>query len=55
MLCDEWPRIKECFEPGREIIVACSVEDVVAALRRYDRPMRRRIGTVSFTAAMLAP
>jgi spore maturation protein CgeB len=44
LLCDDWPGIDECFEPGKEIIVIRSAEDVVSALHRYDPHERRRIG-----------
>jgi spore maturation protein CgeB len=44
LLCDDWPGIDECFEPGREIVVVRSAEDVVSALHRYDAGERRRIG-----------
>jgi spore maturation protein CgeB len=44
MLCDDWPGIADCFEPGKEILVARSAEDAVEALRRYDLDARRRIG-----------
>ena len=44
MLCDDWPGLNDCFEPGKEILVIRSAEDVVDALRRYDNAARRRIG-----------
>ena len=44
MLCDDWPGIEECFEPGREILVIRSAEDVVDALRRYDKTDCEKIG-----------
>lgn len=44
LLCDEWPGIDECFEPGKEILVIRSADDVAAALDRYDEAARRRIG-----------
>ncbi len=44
LLCDDWPGIDECFEPGKEIIVIRSAEDVASALNRYDSAERRRIG-----------
>lgn len=44
LLCDDWPGIDECFEPGKEILVIRSAEDVVSALDRYDLSERRRIG-----------
>ena len=33
MLCDDWPGIDDCFEPGKEILVIRTAEDVVDALR----------------------
>ena len=44
LLCDEWPGVAECFEPGKEIIVIRSAEDVATALEQYDEVARRRIG-----------
>jgi len=44
LLCDDWPGIDECFEPGKEIIVIRSAEDVVGALDRYNLSERCRIG-----------
>lgn len=36
MLSDTWPGIEEFFEPGREIILVQSVEQVLSALREFD-------------------
>lgn len=44
MLCDDWPGIDDCFEPGKEILVIRSAADVVDALERYDEKQRTRIG-----------
>ena len=44
LLCDEWPGIDECFEPGKEILLIRSAEDVVAALDDHDAEARKRIG-----------
>ena len=44
MLCDDWPGIPDCFEPGREILVVRNAEDVASALHRYNQAARRRIG-----------
>ena len=44
MLCDDWPGIDDCFEPGREILVVRTAEDVVAALNQHDDASRRAIG-----------
>jgi len=45
MLCDEWPGIEHFFEPGKEIIVIDSPEEVVAALSLHDETARKQIGT----------
>jgi spore maturation protein CgeB len=52
MLCDEWPGIEEFFEPGKEIIVIDSPEEVVAALALHDETARRQIGN-AFNARAL--
>jgi spore maturation protein CgeB len=44
MLCDEWPGIEEFFEPGKEIIVIDSPEEVVAAIALHDQGSRQQIG-----------
>ena len=44
MLCDDWEGIHDCFEPGTEILVVRTAEDVVAALERYDDASRKQIG-----------
>lgn len=44
MLCDDWPGIDDCFEPGKEILVVRKAEDVVEALRQYDGAARQKIG-----------
>jgi len=44
MLCDEWPGIEHFFEPGKEIIVIDSPEEVVAALSLHDETARKQIG-----------
>lgn len=44
LLCDDWPGIEDCFEPGREILVVRTAEDVVNALHRYSDEERERIG-----------
>lgn len=44
LLCDEWPGIPDCFEPGREILVVKSGEDVAAALHTHGPEERRTIG-----------
>jgi spore maturation protein CgeB len=44
MLCDDWPGISDCFEPGTEILVVRHAEEVAAALHQHDDAARRRIG-----------
>ena len=44
LLCDDWPGIDDCFEPGTEILVVRTAEDVVDAVNRYDESARRQIG-----------
>ena len=44
LLCDDWPGIDDCFEPGKEILVVKTAEDVVEALRTHDDAARREIG-----------
>jgi spore maturation protein CgeB len=44
LLCDDWPGISDCFEPGTEILVVRSAEDVAAALKTHNDDARRRIG-----------
>ncbi len=52
LLCDDWPGIDECFEPGKEIIVIRSAEDVVRALEEFDVAARRRIGSAFHERAL---
>ena len=44
LLCDDWPGIDDCFQPGTEILVVKNAEDVVAALKSHDEASRRSIG-----------
>ena len=44
LLCDDWPGISDCFEPGREILVVKTAEDVARALHEHDDKSRRDIG-----------
>lgn len=44
LLCDDWPGIEDCFEPGKEILVVRSAKDVVEALHRYGPDERSAIG-----------
>lgn len=41
LLSDAWPGLEQFFEPGRELLVARSSADVVAALRMSDEELRR--------------
>lgn len=44
MLCDRWPGIDECFDPGREILVIDNAQDVVELLRRLTESDCHEIG-----------
>ena len=44
LLCDDWPGIDDCFQPGTEILVVKTAEDVVRALADHNDASRRQIG-----------
>lgn len=44
LLCDDWPGIDDCFEPGSEVLVVRNAEDVASALHTNGASSRRRIG-----------
>lgn len=44
LLCDDWPGIDDCFEPGTEILVVRDAEDVLRALRTHNWQQREQIG-----------
>lgn len=44
LLCDEWPGIEDVFEPGREILVVRSADDVVEALSIYTKQELKQVG-----------
>jgi spore maturation protein CgeB len=44
LLCDDWPGIADCFEPGEEILVVRNAEDVARTLHEHDTAARRLIG-----------
>ncbi len=44
LLCDDWPGISDCFEPGSEIVVVRDAEDVAKALQLHSPAARKRIG-----------
>ena len=44
LLCDEWRGIDSFFEPGKEILVIGSAEEVAAELALHDEAERKRIG-----------
>ncbi len=52
LLCDDWPGIDDCFEPGTEILVVRRAEDVVQALADYDDATRDRIGAAFHQRAL---
>ncbi len=52
LLCDDWPGIDDCFEPGKEILVVRNAQDVVEALARHDAPSRSEIGAAFHARAL---
>lgn len=40
IITDEWPGLEEFFEPGVEVLIARSCEDVLCYLRELDEPRR---------------
>jgi spore maturation protein CgeB len=52
MICDDWPGIDDCFEPGVEILVARNAQDVVEALAMYDEDERKLIGSAFHERAL---
>lgn len=52
LLCDEWRGIDRFFEPGKEILVIGSAEEVAAELALHDETARRRIGEAFRARAM---
>ena len=52
LLCDAWPGISDVFEPGREILVIRSADDVVDALETYSVAERRQVGANSLARAL---
>jgi len=52
LLCDDWPGIDDCFEPGKEILVIRNAQDVVDALAAYDSAARREIGAAFHARAL---
>ncbi|MCU1314642.1 MAG: hypothetical protein JWM54_2399 [Acidobacteriaceae bacterium] len=35
LLCDDWPGISDFFEPGREVLIVRSADEIVSTLRSY--------------------
>lgn len=52
LLCDDWVGIDDCFEPGREILVVRTADDIVNALRTYDAAAARVIGEAFLARAL---
>ena len=52
LLCDEWPGIEDCFEPGRELLVVRSADDVARMLAEYSPTDCRRIGKAFLERAL---
>jgi spore maturation protein CgeB len=44
LITDAWTGIEQFFEPGREILVASSAEEIVRCLREISWPHAREIG-----------
>lgn len=44
LLCDDWPGIDDVFEPGKEILIIRSAQDVIDALSTYDVEARKQLG-----------
>jgi spore maturation protein CgeB len=44
IISDEWPGLGEFFEPGREILIASTTEDVMEILREMPESDAREIG-----------
>jgi spore maturation protein CgeB len=44
IVSDDWPGLETFFEPGREILLAATPEDVETILRDIPETERRRIG-----------
>jgi spore maturation protein CgeB len=44
LICDDWPGIDDAFEPGKELFVVRSAEDVVAVLNEYGPATRKQVG-----------
>ena len=44
MICDDWPGLRDCFEPGTEILVAGTADAVARAVREHNAADRRAIG-----------
>ncbi len=52
LLCDDWPGIDDCFEPGAEILVVKNAQDVVNALAAHNDEARRTIGAAFHARAL---
>jgi spore maturation protein CgeB len=52
LLCDDWPGMSEFFEPGREVLIVRSAEEIVSALRCYNDVDAERCGRALRERAM---
>lgn len=52
LLCDEWPGIEECFEPGKELLIVRTAKDVANALQQYGPELREPIAGAFRARAM---
>lgn len=52
VLCDDWPGIEQCFEPGKEILIVQTAKDVADVLHQYS-PEQRRLIAAAFRSRAL--
>lgn len=52
LLCDDWPGMSEFFEPGREVLIVRSAEEIVSKLHSYSDADARRCGRALRERAM---
>jgi spore maturation protein CgeB len=52
MITDRWPGVEMFFEPGKEILIASSAEEVVGWLQTISAPERQHIGSSMLRRAL---
>jgi spore maturation protein CgeB len=52
LITDAWEGIEQFFEPGRELLVANSGDEVVELLQRFDRMQARGLGLAAYRRAL---